>query len=280
MNKYIMDTEFIRASKDRVHFIEVALYEAESKKIIDFHISARLNGWERRYISRVLDGNYGERAQKVFEAVDVLHSGKFNRRGVYNFCLSENIDYDYQKLSSVYDLEDKLANSILYAWDISNDKELFEIINVENYQLVDVQAMWRAKFGGNQLSLIDAYKHVLYNMKIEDTRNLIANAHFACCDVLLLTEVIKFIEEYDEQLVTIPIDKTVRDKKVVEVKNNIERWKQALVEINQSLESTTDNDQLIKLSQKQIRNKRKIAKGSKIIENLLEAEVYVNPWWE
>lgn len=280
MKKYIMDTEFIRASKDRVHFIEVALYDVEKKRIIDFHINARLNSWERRYISRVLNGDFGERAQKVFEAVDVLHSGKFNRRNVSNFCVSENIQYEYQKLASVHEVEPKLANSILYAWDISNDKELFGIINVENYQLVDVQAMWRAKFGGNQLSLIDAYKHVLYNLQMVDKRNLIVNAHFACCDVLLLTVVIQFIENYDDQLKVIPIEKTVRDKKVNEVATNIERWKQSLHDINQLLETTTDGDELIKLSQKQIRNKRKIAKGSKLIENLNHAEVYELPWWE
>lgn len=275
-----MDTEFIRASKDRVHFIEVALYEVEKKRIIDFHMDARLNNWERRYISRVLNGAYGERAKKVFEAVDVLHSGKFNRRRVKHFCTNENIQYDYQKLPGVHELEPKLANSILYAWDISNDKELFGIIDVENYQLVDVQAMWRAKFGGNQLSLIDAYKHVLYNLKQTDDRNLMENAHYACCDVLLLTEVINFIEEHNEQLILIPMEKVVRDKKVADVENNITRWKQSLTDIDQQLETTTDSDQLIKLSQKQIRNKRKIAKGAKQIEKLLQFEVYDQPWWE
>lgn len=274
-----MDTEFIRATKERVHFIEVALFDIENMTINDYHIDARLNGWEHRYFTRALNGHYGERTQAVFEAVDVLRSGKFNRRLVNDFCIMNDIDYKYGKLNDVYQLEQPLENSMLYAWDISNDKDLFEIINVEDVELIDVQALWKEKFGGNQLSLIDAYKHVLFNTKTQDDNQLIEYAHYACCDVMLLNVVVKFIETYTGELKTIPVERTVRDKKLVETKDNIERWKQSLVDIDRNLSEVTDNDELIKLSKKQIRQKKKIAKASKNVQKLELVEVYEMPWW-
>lgn len=275
-----MDTEFIRATKERVHFIEVALFDIENITINDYHIDARLNGWEHRYFTRALNGHYGERTQAVFEAVDVLHSGKFNRRLVNDFCKRNDIDYKYSKLRDVYQLEAPLEDSILYAWDVSNDKDLFEIINVENVQLVDVQALWKEKFGGNQLSLIDAYKHVLFNKKIQDENRLIEYAHYACCDVMLLNRVVKFIETYTGELKVIPVEKSVRDKKLAENADNIDRWKQSLIDIDKNLEQATDSDELIKLSKKQIRQKKKIAKASRNMQKLELVEVYEVPWWE
>lgn len=274
-----MDTEFIRATKDRVHFIEVALFDVKQSQIIDFHMPARLNNWEHRYFTRALNGHYGKRTQAVFEAVDVLYSGKFNRRLVTNFCAKSGVEYNYNKLRDVQQLTPELNNSILYAWDISNDKDLFEIILVDNCQLVDVQAMWREKFGGNQLSLIDAYKHVLYNKQISDYNDLISYAHYACCDVMLLNEVVTFIETWNQQLLPIPLEREVRDVKITEIESNVNRWKQSIVDLNKELEITTDNDLLIKLSRKQINHKKKIARSLKAIEALQNRKVYEQPWW-
>lgn len=279
MRKFLMDTEFIRATKERVHFIEVALFDVDNQQIVDYHMSARLNNWEHRYFTRALNGYYGERTKAVFEAVDVLHSGRFNRRLVNNFCQKSNIGYKYDKLCDVYQLEPKLENSVLYAWDISNDKDLFKIINVNNIQLVDVQAMWKEKFGGNQLSLIDAYKHVLFNSGMSDANDLISYAHYACCDVMLLEMVVEFIENYTSELAPIPVDRSVRDHKLAEVEANIIRWKQSLIDINSRLETVFENDELIKLSKKQIRQKKKIARAAKSIETLRAVEVYETPWW-
>lgn len=279
MNKYLMDTEFIRATKERVHFIEVALFDVESSQIIDFHMNARLNNWEHRYFTRALNGHYGKRTQAVFEAVDVLHSGKFNRRLVTNFCAKSGVEYKYNKLNDVHQLVPDLSDSILYAWDISNDKDLFKIINVNNCQLVDVQVMWREKFGGKQLSLIDAYKHVLYNKQINDEHDLISYAHYACCDVMLLNQVVNFIESWSEQVNSIPIERSVRDTKIMEIETNISRWKKNVLDLNHELEITTDNDLLMKLSRKQINDKKKISKALKAIESLQKHKVYEQPWW-
>lgn len=279
MKKYLMDTEFIRATKDRVHFIEVALLDVESAEIVDFHMDARLNNWEHRYFTRALNGHYGKRTQAVFEAVDVIHSGKFNRRLVTAFCAKNQIKYNYQKLPDVHKLIPTLENSILYAWDISNDKDLFGIINVDNMQLVDVQAMWREKFGGNQLSLIDAYKHVLFNQQQIDQHDLMSYAHYACCDVILLDKVVAFIEQWDQPVVPIPIERSVRDAKVNDIESNILRWKQVITELNTQLEMTIDNDLLVKLSRKQINHKKKIARATKTMQLLENHEVYETPWW-
>lgn len=279
MRKYLMDTEFIRATKERVHFIEVALHDLENGVIYDYHLDARLNSWEHRYFTRALNGHYGPRTKAVFEAVDVLHSGKFNRRFVREFCSQSKIEYQYEKLSTIEYLIPVLKNSMLYAWDISNDKDLFEIISPDNYQLIDVQAMWKSKYGGNQLSLIDAYKHVMYNLQIEDDRNLIEYAHYACCDVMLLAEVIDFIENFDQQLDAIPIHIDVRDKKIQANLDSIVSWKQSINDISEQLEKCVDNQKLTELSRKLIRQKKKIAKATKRNQVLMKADVYTNPWW-
>lgn len=279
MKKYLMDTEFIRATKDRVHFIEVALLDIENDTIFDYHFDARLNNWEHRYFTRALNGHYGPRTKAVFEAVDVLHSGKFNRRFVRDFCSNNEHEYIYDKLSTVNKLDPILENTMLYAWDISNDKDLFKIINPGNYQLIDVQAMWKSKFNGNQLSLIDAYKHVLFNNQCGDEKNLIDYAHYACCDVMLLAEVIDFINTFEGELKPIPIHIDVRNKKMAGNDENIIRWKQSIVDLLTQLEACDEQTLLTELSRKLIKQKKKIASASKRNDMLNSLEVYENPWW-
>lgn len=279
MKKYIMDTEFIRATKDRVHFIEVALLDTENDTIFDYHFDAKLNNWEHRYFTRALDGHYGSRTKAVFEAVDVLYSGKFNRRFIRDFCSNNKCEYIYDKLSTVNKLDPILENAMLYAWDISNDKDLFKIIDPGNYQLIDVQAMWKSKFKGNQLSLIDAYKHVIYNNQSGDVNNLIDYAHYACCDVMLLSKVITFINTFEGKLKPIPIHVDARDKKLAGNNENIVRWKQSIVELSSQLETCEEPMLLAELSRKVIKQKKKIAGASKRNDILNSLEVYEIPWW-
>ncbi len=279
MQKFLIDTEFIRATKDRVHFIEIAMLDKVTNQIKDFHFDARLNSWEHRYFTRALNGHYGKRTQAVFEAVDTLHSGKFNRRFVADFCHQHDYQYEYSKLPNIHEVVPNLKDSMLYAWDISNDKDLFKIITVENYQLVDVQAMWRQKFGGNQLSLIDAYKHVLFNLGQKDTKNLIAYAHYACCDVMLLDIVVDFIESYESTLQVIPVERSIRDKKIIDNNINIQKWIDTSDEINLLMQACSDPEMLTEHSRKLIRFKKKIAAASKRNAILEQTNVYEIPWW-
>lgn len=279
MNNYLIDTEFIRATKDRVHFIEVAILDSQKKEIIDFHMDATLNKWEHRYFTRALNGHYGPRTKKVFEAVNVLYSGSFNRQTITDFCLNNQLAYNYKKIGSVYGLIPTLENSNLYAWDISNDKDLFKIINPRNVNLIDVQAMWREKFKGNQLSLVDAYKHVLYNTGKTDVKKLIDYAHYACCDVVLLDDVISFIADYEGTIKPIPIEECVRDKKIADTTQNINKWLAQVVEFEQSLAVELDQEVLADLSLKLIRTKRKISNATKRNQQMLEISTYQSPWW-
>lgn len=279
MRSYLIDTEFIRATKDRVHFIEVALLCLEEMEIIDFHLEANLNRWEHRYFTRAVEGHYGERTQKVFEAVNVLFSGNFNRKFISEFCHYQRVKYNYKKLSNVHQLVPHLENTMLYAWDISNDKDLFNIITLSNVQLVDVQAMWREKFQGNQLSLIDAYKTVIYNQDGKDVQNLIEYAHYACCDVLLLSHVIDFINCYDGELKPIPVEMSVRDKKLETNNLNIEMWITQIDQFEQVLSTSQDAEELHEISRKLIRTKRKIAAAQARNSKLMKLETYVTKWW-
>lgn len=279
MRKLLIDTEFIRATKERVHFIEVALLDVETGKVVDYHFDAKLNNWEHRYFTRALNGHYGVRTQAVFEAVNALYSGEFDTELVDQFCMKNKFDYSYKKMRHVKALEPVLSNCELYAWDISNDKDLFKQITPNNFELIDVQQKWKQKFGGNQLSLIDAYKHTLYNSGHKDFRNLIEYAHYACCDVMLLEKVMSFIENHEGELFPIPVMKSVRDKKVIEHENNIVRWKQNIEELNQLIDNAIESDEMQLLSKKLVRHKQKISKASNNKERLLNVNVYEQPWW-
>ncbi len=279
MRKLLIDTEFIRATKERVHFIEVALLDIETNQITDYHFDAKLNNWEHRYFTRALNGHYGSRTQAVFEAVDALHSGKFDTELVDQFCMKNKFDYSFNKLRNVRALEPLLSNCELYAWDISNDKDLFKQIAPTNFELIDVQQKWKQRFGGNQLSLIDAYKHTLYNCGTRDHKNLIEYAHYACCDVMLLEKVINFIETHEGELFPIPVMKSIRDKKIVEHETNISRWKQNIVELNELIDNTSLADEMQSLSRKLIRQKQKISRASDNKQHLQNADVYEQPWW-
>lgn len=279
MRKLLIDTEFIRATKERVHFIEVALLDIETNKIIDYHFDAKLNNWENRYFTRALNGHYGKRTQAVFEAVDVLYSGKFDTELVDQFCMKNKFDYSFSKLRHVRALEPLLSNCELYAWDISNDKDLFKQIAPTNFELIDVQQKWKQRFGGNQLSLIDAYKHVLFNCGNRDSKNLIEYAHYACCDVMLLEKVINFIDTHEGELFPIPVMKSVRDKKIIEHENNISRWKQNIIELNEMIDNTILVDEMQSLSKKLVRQKQKISRASDNKQRLYNVDVYEQPWW-
>lgn len=280
MNKYLLDTEFIRASKERVHFLEVALLEVDGEQMIDFHLNARLNNWEQKYFDRGLWGRYGKRTKEVFEAVDVLYSNRFDFDYIGVLCNKLSIDYKSQKLRRVRQLEETLENSILYAWDCSNDIELFKQVKLDNYELIDVQNLWRAKFGGNQLSLINAYKTMLYNLESKDKFNLIDNAHYACCDVMMLKYVLKFINEYAGNLKIIPIHIDEKEKKLSDLEERREFLMNAHIDIENELNSTIDQDVARELSIKLIRNKRKQAKCSNQIKKLTMLDVYELPWWK
>ncbi len=279
MKKYLIDTEFIRATKDRVHFIEISLLDPSTSSIIDFHLDAKLNNWENRYFQRALSGHYGARTQKVFEAVNVLHSGKFDKDYVSVFCNKQDYDYTYLEIDYEQKIVPMIENAELYAWDISNDKDLFGKIKTNNVVLKDVQALWRERFGGNQLSLVDAYKHVLHNTGKRDTRNLIEYAHYACCDVMLLDVVMQFIEEYEYELFPIPVERNVISKKIADTNSNIAKWKEQITEINEQMADVADEEALANLSRKLVRTKRKIAAADKRIANFLSLDVYEKPWW-
>ncbi len=279
MKKYLIDTEFIRATKERVHFLEISLLDPKNSNIIDFHLDAQLNNWEHRYFTRALNGHYGPRTQNVFEAVNVLHSGKFDKEYVSVFCNKQDYDYTYLEVEHEQKIVPMIEDSILYAWDISNDKELFNKIKTRNVILEDVQVIWRKRFGGNQLSLVDAYKHVLYNMGKRDNRNLIEYAHYACCDVMLLDIVMTFIDEYEHDLVPIPIEKKEVAKKIAANNLNVANWKNQINQISDEMITTECEESLGNLSKKLVRVKRKIAAANKRNENFASMTIYEKPWW-
>lgn len=279
MKKYLLDTEFIRASKERVHFLEVALLEVDGNQMIDLHLNARLNNWEQKYFNRGLWGYYGERTKAVFEAVDVLYSNKFDFDYIGTLCNKLSIDYAPKKLRRVKEFETTLDNSILYAWDCSNDIELFKQVKLSNHELIDVQHLWRTKFGGNQLSLINAYKTMLYNLEAKDKFNLIDNAHYACCDVMMLKHVLKFIDEYEGSLRVIPVHIDEKEKKLSNLNERREFLMSTHVKIENELNTNCDQDVARELSIKLIKNKRKQSKCSEQIKKLTMLEVYELPWW-
>lgn len=196
ITKYLIDTEFIRATKKRVHFLEISLLELDSGCLNDYHFDVSLNKWEQKYLKRGVEGYYGARAQRVFSVIKELHAKGFNPQMARAFCKSQQVDYSYKELDTVFKLSPFIENSKLYAWDLSNDIELIKTVKPRNVELVDVQVMWKNKFGGEQISLITAYKHVLYNRREKDEAHLIEMAHYSYCDVLLLQEVFTFIIEW------------------------------------------------------------------------------------
>ncbi len=279
MKTYLIDTEFIRASKERVHFIEVACLDLETKVMYDYHFPPNLNNWERKYFDRALSGYYGERTTKVFEAVNDLVNGNFDSEYVSDLCNIRNVEYECHQRRKVKNISRFLSNTRLLAWDTSNDRELLKQIDSINIELVDVQSLWVKKFGGRQIALGDAYKHVLYNQGLKDTDDLLVNAHYACADVLLLESVYNFILNYECELLQIPIYYKERDVQVEKNKNHIDNWLQAIKSLEEEMANCLDQEVLKKASKKIIRCKQKIAGANKRNQLLLEREVYENKWW-
>lgn len=279
MKKYLIDTEFIRASKTRVHFLEIALLETTGNKILDFHLNANLNRWEKRYFSRATSGMYGEQTQSVFQAVEIIYLGRFNQKLAANITTKLGYDYHHKKLKTLNEIIPDLENSMLYCWDFSNDKELFNIIDVNNVNMVDVQAMWNAKFEGSQLSLINAYKHALYNLNIKDQEHLIESAHFAYCDVLLLKVVVNFIETYNQELKPIPMHVTEKEHKLTQLNSNIENLKCQITDLENELNQANDKEQQTVIAKKLVRVKKRISDSQKRLEIVANTKVYKEPWW-
>lgn len=279
MKQYLIDTEFIRASKTRVHFLQISMIELNGNEVLDFHFDVNLNSWEQKYFTRAVTGYYGKRTQEVFESVDTLFSGRYNKGLIDSVISNLGLKYNYKKYNDLKSIKPILHKSKLLAWDTSNDKELRKYVEPINFELVDVQKQWIKKFGGNQLSLSDAYKHVLYNRGLKDESDLLSYAHFASCDILLLRAVLEFIENFNESLIQIPMEKTKRNEKVVANEQIIIENINAVEEINAKLEVVTDNEEAIELSKKLVKSKRKMATANRRNDLLMNRDVYDAPWW-
>ncbi len=279
MNEYIIDTEFIRASKERVHFLEVALYEPQSEVVHDYHFDVHLNSWEKKYFHRAVNGFYGIRTQIVFNAVNDLYNGVFDQHKMKQMCSQIGCAYKYKHFCSIDVLNDKLNKTVLYAWDISNDVMLQTALPSCEFTLVDVQKQWTKRYGVKQMSLSDAYKHVLYNLHLKDDDKLIENAHFASIDVLMLSRVIDFLKMDVKQLQAIPIEANILANKKA---NNTKVMDECLLKcqrLNEQLANSKDYNEQQKISDKLVKLKRSLASASRRNEKLDKLEVYDVKWW-
>ncbi len=279
MKEYIIDTEFVSTQKDVLHYLEIAMLNYESKEIFDFHFNVKLNNRDKSYIKRASSGKYGIRTQQVFKSVEKLYSGSFRIGQARNLCQKLGYKYYYERLEHISKVDLLDEDCVLYAWDTSSDKKVVDEFEHDKITFIDVQNMWIRKFGGNQLSLTNAYKHVLYNLNLKDFQNLIDSAHYACIDVLMLNVVIDFIKTFEGELRPIPILSYERNKKIEDNLELINSWNTNLTNLISHLEIETNPDIIKNIAEKRISISKKIKR--KEIENkkLASYPVYERPWW-
>lgn len=278
-NEYIIDTEFIRVSKEKIHFIEVALLDVKNSCIMDYHLDTHLNGWEYKYMSRAIKGHYGKSMQATFKSIETMYSGNFNYEYANEICLQNDLEYKYIKLSNENKLKSILSDSKFFVWDQSNDKELFSRLKIEDSLLIDAQVLWQKKFQTGQISLVDAYKHTLYNMNKKDELNLIEKSHYACCDVMILHKVLDFIDSFIGELKPIPLNEEIRDEKIFKNNQTINEVKQKILRLNDELKVCNEIKECEKLSIKLIKSKKYLTYLEKENERLSNIDTYNQKWW-
>ncbi len=264
MNRIYLDTEFIFVQKDKCSFLQVSTYQTKSNIICDYRLNPNLNRWEKKYINNAINGKYGEDTKKVFEQVEKLIYNK--EQTTYQIK-----DNNYKLLNVSLDkLKRLISNQSYYVWDKSCDKILFDGVDANIY---DLQELWIKKFGGLQLGLIKAYKTTLYNLGKKDEKNLILNAHLAHIDVIILSEVDKFINTFNGTLNDIPIHVDDLEKKIL--KNN-ELTNLTISKINELNSNEEKNEEDLKKLKKLNKKLKKIEIEK---EKLLEMDTYKEQWW-
>lgn len=279
VKEYIIDTEFVSTAKNKLHFLEIAMLNPETNVISDFHFDIKLNNWEQNYIKRATAGKYGKRTQEVFKSVEKLYSGNFKHERIKNICEINSCDYQYERLNHISLVDELNSPCMLYAWDTSSDKKLITEFEHDLIEFIDVQSIWIRRFGGNQLSLSNAYKHVLFNTNRLDEQNLIDIAHFACVDILMLKEVIDFTKNHDKKLKPIPMLQEARDRQIFENYELIEAWNEKLESLQNHLKIETNEEIINKINSK-IKKLEKKIRSKKLANNkLYKQQVYDTPWW-
>lgn len=261
-----LDTEFIFVQKNKCSFLQVAIYDSINKEILDFRLSPHLNGWEKRYVQKAINGDYGESAKKVFKQVQRLLEAS-DKPVVYNKRL-----HKYKKINTnVKALNSRLAGYSFKVWDQSSDKLLFKGNDVT---IIDLQVKWTNKFGGKGIGLCNAYKTVLFNLGIKDKYELLKNAHLAHTDVIMLALVDDFIDNFDFQLKPIPIHVSELEKQVNKQKNHLQECYKRLdaAILNTEL---SDSESIKKIN----KIKKNIERGQVNITNLQSVETYEDIWW-
>ncbi len=280
VQEYIIDTEFVSTAKNKLHFLEIAMLNPKTNTISDFHFDIQLNSWEQNYIKRATAGKYGKRTQEVFKSVEKLYSGNFKHERIKTICELNSCDYEYERLQHISAVEVLNSPCMLYAWDTSSDKKLISEFDHEFIEFIDVQSIWIRRFGGNQLSLSNAYKHVLFNTNRMDEQNLIDIAHFACVDILMLKEVIDFTKNHEKKLKPIPVLQEVRDRQILENEDLIKAWKEKLDSLNNHLQIETNKEVILKINNKIIKLEKKISAKKLANSKLYRQTVYESPWWK
>lgn len=279
MKEYIIDTEFIRTYKNEIHFLEIAMLCLNDQIIYDYHFDVKLNPRDKSHIKRATSGKYGQKTQKVFETVKILLDGSFEIQKMNKLCEQNHLGYNCIKLDHLKNVKILNEKCILYAWDTSNDKCIMDVFKEGNLDFIDVQFMWQKRFGGPKLSLINAYKYVLYNMNLIDEKNLIENAHFASGDVLMLKSIIDFIRDFNDKLKPIPMLKEVRDKEVAVNNLLINKWETNIDEMDEKLLVEDDETTIKQINKQKKRLFKKKMHKEYTNQNLLKYPVYTNPWW-
>lgn len=279
MQEFIIDTEFVSTQKNKFHYLEIAMLDPETNMISDYHFDVKLNKWEQNYIKRASAGKYGKRTQEVFKSVNKLYSGEFKVNRVANICNNLDLDYYYERLEHISNVETLKQPCMLYAWDTSSDCKIDAEFDHDNLEFIDVQNIWIRRFGGNQLSLTNAYKAVLFNTNRFDEKNLIETAHFACVDVLMLKEVIEFTKTFDQKLQAIPILRAERDKKILDNNELIKNWNDKIASLKQHLEIETNELIILKIRAKIKKIEKKINHKKLTNSQLLKQVVYEEAWW-
>lgn len=280
MQEFIIDTEFVSTQKDKYHYLEIAMLDPNCNDIYDYHFNIKLNNWEQNYIKRATSGKYGKRTQEVFKSVEKLYNGSFKAQRIEKICQRNNVKYKFKRMEHIKNVDVLKNPCTLYAWDTSSDQKIKAEFDHDEIEFIDVQSIWIRRFGGNQLSLSNAYKYVLFNTNRRDTKNLIEVAHFACVDVLMLKEVIEFTKTFDKQLMQIPILKSVRDQKINELQVLIENWSEKIESLKRHLIIETNPELIENINNKIYKLEQKIATKKNVVCDLKEHPVYEQAWWK
>lgn len=277
MNKYYLDTEFISATKGVYRFFEVAILG--NNHIDDYHFRPNLSKWEQKYYQNIASGKYGVESKNVFEKIQLLVEQKIDFTALNNDFTQINLTYNHYLLEDYELIFEKYNNCNFYIWDPSNDHHLFKYCK-QPYQLIDVQKKWITKFGGQQMGLERAYKHVLYNLDRKDVDKLIGSGHLACFDVAMLKIIDEFIDNFESDILKpIPITSSYYQQSNEKISLSLQKSTAELSVLNAQDVSILPFEDEKKLIYKKNRLNKRIQRLTNQQVSLDQLPICDNQWW-